>query len=187
MSDSPKRGGESDKRPSHRSIPRGIEVLVKKASVDAAFCELLLDKRALAASEIGLELSPAEIATLNSVPRSQIEQIIRNTKVPDEHRRVFLGKIAAAMLALLGFGLSSCSTEDLEEHKYRRRAPGGISPRDHPPVGGIRPAGAGPDDPPGHRSPSDSKTSAPEGKDFSGSDAEKDRSKGSALDKESSK
>jgi hypothetical protein len=185
MSDSSKRYG-NDTRP-HRGIPRGIEVLVKKASVDPPFRELLLEKRALAASEIGLELSPAEIATINSVPRAQIEQIIRNTTVPDEHRRVFLGKIAAAMLALIGFGLSGCSTEDLEEHKYRRRAPGGISPRDHPPVGGIRPAGAGPDDTPGHRSPSDSKASAPEGKGSSRADAEKESLKGDAADKESSK
>ena len=90
-------------------IPRGIEILVKKASVDPGFREILLEKRAAAAAEIGLELSPAEATTLNSVPQSQIEQIIENTIVPDEHRRVFLGKTAAAMLAvlgLLGLGLS---------------------------------------------------------------------------------
>jgi hypothetical protein len=93
-------------------IPRGIEVLVKKASIDPAFRQALLEKRASAAAEIGLELSAGEAAMLNSVPQSQIEQIIENTTVPDEHRRVFLGKAAGAMLAVigLGLGLSSCAT-----------------------------------------------------------------------------
>ena len=39
-------------------IPRGIEVLVKKASVDPRFCDTLLRRRADAAKEIGLELDP---------------------------------------------------------------------------------------------------------------------------------
>ncbi len=55
----------------------GIEILVKKASVDSKFRELLPEKRAADAAEMGLELSVAEVATLNSVPRAQIEQIIR--------------------------------------------------------------------------------------------------------------
>jgi hypothetical protein len=140
MSDPSERGGKisseikPEKRPAQRGIPRGIEVLVKKASVDPAFRELLLEKRALAASEIGLELSAAENAILNSLPRTQIEQIIANTTVPDEHRRVFLGKIAAAMLALIGFGISGCSSDvqelldDLRGDKGRRF--GGIRPDD---------------------------------------------------------
>jgi len=87
-------------------IPHGIEVLVKKASVDRAFRQVLLEKRAEAAREIDLPLSSAEVATLNAIPRAQIEQIIEKITVPDEHRRVFLGKMAAAMLAVLGIGLS---------------------------------------------------------------------------------
>ena len=87
-------------------IPRGIEVLMKKASVDPEFRQTLLDKRARAADEIGLELSDVETAMLNGVPGSQIEKIIENTTVPDEHRRVFLGKIGTAMVAVLTLGLS---------------------------------------------------------------------------------
>lgn len=90
------------------TIPRGIDVLVKKASVDPEFRVRLLEERAEAAREIQLELSRAEAAMLNTVPRDQIERIIEKTTVPDEHRRVFLGKIGAAMLAVLGFGLSGC-------------------------------------------------------------------------------
>jgi hypothetical protein len=83
-------------------IPRGIEVLVKKASVDAQFCERLLDQRGDAAAEIGLELDPAERAMLNAIPRQQLAQLIQQTVVPVEQRRVFLGRAAAAMLAVLG-------------------------------------------------------------------------------------
>lgn len=87
--------------------PHGIEVLVKKASVDPAFRQKLLDNRAAAAHEIELELSAVETAMLNSVPRSQIEKIIENTTVPDEQRRAFLGKMGAVMVAVLGLELSA--------------------------------------------------------------------------------
>lgn len=93
-----------------QGIPRGIEVLIKKASVDAEFRTLLLEKRSEAAAEIDLDLSAAEAATLNAVPRAQIEKIIENAKVPDEQRRVFLGKIGAAMLAFLGLALPGCDS-----------------------------------------------------------------------------
>jgi len=82
-------------------IPRGIEVLVKKASVDADFKRLLLDRRARAAEEIGLELSPSEAAMLNAVPVAQLEAIIAQTVVSPMTRAAFLGRAAAAMLAAL--------------------------------------------------------------------------------------
>jgi hypothetical protein len=115
----------------HRDIPRGIEVLVKKASVDPAFREVLLEKRAETAAEIGLDLSAAEAAMLNAVPRAQIEQIIENTTVPDEHRRAFLGRVAAAMLALVAVSLTGSSAEGSDLS--------GRSPLDERRVGGIRP------------------------------------------------
>jgi len=83
-------------------IPKGIEVLVKKASVDPAFKALLLERRAGAAQEIGLELDVAETMMLAAVPAGQLEAIIARTDVPQEHRRAFLGHAAAAMLAAIG-------------------------------------------------------------------------------------
>lgn len=90
-------------------FPLGIEVLLKKASVDREFRKALVEKRSAAAAEIGLDLSPSEAAVLDTVPRSHIEKIIDRTTIPDEHRRVFLGKVAAAMLALLGIPLPAAS------------------------------------------------------------------------------
>lgn len=81
------------------NIPRGIEVLIKKASVDLEFRKVLLDKRAEAAHEIGLQLSEAETKMLTSIPPEQLEAIIENTKVKQEHRKIFLGKVGNVMLA----------------------------------------------------------------------------------------
>ena len=81
------------------AIPRGIEVLIKKASVDPEFRRLLLEKRAEAAKEIELELTEAERNTLSSIPAEQLEKIIDNTKVQPEHRAIFLGNVGKLMLA----------------------------------------------------------------------------------------
>jgi hypothetical protein len=83
-------------------IPRGIEVLVKKASVDPAFRALLLARRSAAAGEIGLLLAPAEAMMLDHVPQAQLEAIINRTKVDPSRRNAFLSKAAGVMLAALG-------------------------------------------------------------------------------------
>jgi acyl carrier protein len=118
-------------------FPQGIEVLVKKASVDAEFKALLLAERAEAAEAIGLGLEPEEAAMLAAVPAAQLEAIIGQTTVPQEHRRAFLGKAAAAMLAALaatdaglasgGIGLKGIQPD---------RPPKSPNPRE---VRGIRP------------------------------------------------
>ena len=89
-------------------IPRGIEVLVKKASVDPQFKALLLARRDAAAEEIDLKLDPAEAMMLRAVPAEQLETIIAGTKVDPGSRRAFLGKAAAAMLAAIGVSQVGC-------------------------------------------------------------------------------
>jgi hypothetical protein len=103
-------------------VPRGVEILVKKAAVDAEFKTLLLEKRAAAAEAIALELDPAEEAMLAAVPRGQLEAIIANTKVSPALRPSFLGYAATVMLAALGAAAVGCN---------------GGGPE--PPVEGIRP------------------------------------------------
>jgi len=86
----------------HRSpASRGIEVLIKKASVDLPFASLLLEDASAAADAIGLELTPGELAMLQSIPAQHLATTIANTEVPPQRRRVFLGKAAAVMLATL--------------------------------------------------------------------------------------
>jgi len=84
------------------AIPRGIEVLVKKAAVDEEFRRLLLDDPNQAAMSIELELEPVESAMLKTFPKEQLAVIIDKTEVPQLHRRAFLGQSAATMVALLG-------------------------------------------------------------------------------------
>jgi len=83
-------------------VPRGVEVLVKKAAVDPAFKKILLEKRAAAAEAIALKLEPAEAAMLDAVPDAQLEAIVANTKVSAKLRPAFLGYAAGVMLAALG-------------------------------------------------------------------------------------
>ena len=96
---------------SNSAVPRGIEVLVKKASVDPEFREVLLEQRSGAAKEIALALEPAEEAVLNTIPREQLLGVIGRTVVPVEQRRAFLGRVAVAMLAALGVGVVGCRQE----------------------------------------------------------------------------
>ena len=106
-----------------RGTPRGLEVLLKKASVDAEFRALLLEKRvAWPATTIALELDPAEAAMLDSMPREQLEAIVRRTRVPEEDRRVFLGKVASVMLAALGAGVSRLRESTLRTPYQRHPA-----------------------------------------------------------------
>ncbi len=97
-------------------IPRGIEVLVKKAAVDAEFKAVLIDLRADAAKAIDLALDPAEAAMLRAIPASQLEAIVSSTRVDAKLRPALLGKAAAVMIAALGAGGIGCGpmTVDLD-------------------------------------------------------------------------
>jgi len=90
------------------AIPRGVEVLVKKASVDPKFKKLLLETRAAAAEAIALVLEPAEAAMLDAVPEAQLEAIVANTKVSAKLRPAFLGYAAGVMLAALSTAVIAC-------------------------------------------------------------------------------
>ncbi len=116
-------------------VPRGIEVLVKKAAVDPEFRSLLLAERGQAARSIGLELSAAESMMLSAVPAAQLRSIIGATTVPQAYMPAFLGKVAAVMLAALGVVQAGC-----DDNKGQ---PAGIRPEDMPkdnPATASRPA-----------------------------------------------
>ena len=114
------------------TIPRGIEVLIKKAAVDPEFRELLFEQRGAAATAIELELDPAENAMLSAIPREQLAQIVSQTTVPLEQRRVFLGRLAVAMLAVLSVGIAGCGSKSETGGTF------GTQP-DRPPKGYVRP------------------------------------------------
>jgi hypothetical protein len=89
-------------------VPRGIEVLIKKAAVDPDFRTELTEKRSGAADLIGLKLGDAEAAMLDGIPAEQLAAFIANAKVSPKLRPVFRGYAAAAMLAALGVAVAGC-------------------------------------------------------------------------------
>jgi len=127
-------------------IPRGIEVLVKKAAVDPDFKQILMERRAKAADEIGLKLEPTEATMLAAVPAKQLETLIANTKVSEVSRAAFLGRAATVMLAALGaVAVQGCSTRGTqpslppkkgqEKEKDTQKDP----PPEAPQSAGVRP------------------------------------------------
>ncbi|MGD8718952.1 MAG: TonB family protein [Candidatus Zixiibacteriota bacterium] len=106
--------------PAAREVPRGVEVLIKKAAVDPAFKRLLFEKRAEAARAIGLELTPEEAAILAAAPLPQLEQIVSSTYVDPEARPAFLSNVGRLMLAALGGTLVLCQGND-----FNATSPGG--------------------------------------------------------------
>jgi hypothetical protein len=127
-------------------IPRGIEVLIKKAAVDLEFKALLLEKRDEAAREIGLALDPAEAMMLKAAPADQLEAIIARTTVAPSVRSAFLGRAAAVMLVALGAGaVTGCQQEQSGAPSSGQPAatqssePATPTPPAQPPTDGIRP------------------------------------------------
>lgn len=105
------------------SVPRGIEVLIKKASVDKGFYNLLLAERSRSAKRIRLELDPSETMMLDGIPEPQLITIINNTRVKEKHIPAFMGYAAAAMLTALGVTSVACNSED--DFRYQTK---GIDP-----------------------------------------------------------
>jgi hypothetical protein len=120
-------------------VPRGIEVLVKKAAVDAEFRELLLAQRGRAAASIELKLDPDESAMLSIIPQQQLARIVDQTEVGTDLRPAFMGRAAAVMLAALGTSLASGGS------------PAGAQPASSTPAAPVsqaQPAGIPPPPPP---------------------------------------
>jgi general secretion pathway protein G len=94
-------GGRSAAHRETGEIPRGIEVLLKKAKVDAPFRERCLRDPLAAAAEIELQLTESERKILATTPKTLLRPMIDNTFVPRHHVPTFLRKSSAAMLALV--------------------------------------------------------------------------------------
>ena len=93
------------------AIPRGIEILLKKAAIDESFRKTFLGDRLNAADAIGLTLQPVEAAMLKAIPDSALESMIAAAKVQPRIRQAFMGYTAAVMLAALT-AASAGSTQD---------------------------------------------------------------------------
>jgi hypothetical protein len=84
-----------------RNQPRGLELLMKKAAVDAEFKQKLISGRSIFAAAIGVPLDPAEKGMLDAMPASQLEQLVSLTPVAEPQRSLLKTASAAALVALL--------------------------------------------------------------------------------------
>ena len=105
------------------NIPRGMEILLKKASVDPAFKSRLMEQRSDVAAEIRLELTPAEKMMVDSIPATHLESIIANTKVNSKLVPALLTGTAAVILVAMGIhAVSGCASEqERQEQQYQEQ------------------------------------------------------------------
>lgn len=85
-----------------RQVPRGIEVLLKKAAIDPDFRALLLSQRSKVSESISLKLDETEATVIDTLPEKSLAVMIERAEVPHSQRKAFLGCVAATMLAALG-------------------------------------------------------------------------------------
>jgi hypothetical protein len=84
-----------------RNQPRGLELLMKKAAVDAEFKQKLITGRSTFAAEIGVPLDHAEQGMLDAMPTPHLEQLVALTPVAEPQRSLLKTASAAALVALL--------------------------------------------------------------------------------------
>jgi len=94
-------GGRPQAQKSMRSnIPRGLELLIKRASVDPEFKTALVQKRIKLLNELGICLDETEKSILECVPSDHLTRMIDATEVPPAQRKAISSGSVAAMLAL---------------------------------------------------------------------------------------
>lgn len=95
--------GASGNKP---GIPRAMELLIKRAAIDADFRHRLLSERASLADQLAIPLDASERAMLSSIPEKQLSAIISGTRVPESQKGLLLGSPATMLLLLaqLTFG-----------------------------------------------------------------------------------
>jgi hypothetical protein len=105
-------GRSADSLPAGNSR-RGIEILLKKASVDGDFAKVLLESPDDAARLISLDLRDSERLILANTPRGTLQTMIRNTTVKRHQLSAFKSLSASLMLAaILAVGGTACDCED---------------------------------------------------------------------------
>ncbi|GAB4284088.1 MAG: hypothetical protein Kow0029_30520 [Candidatus Rifleibacteriota bacterium] len=82
-------------------IPRGLELLIKKASADDSFKNELLIKKEKLIDELNLALDISEKAMLAAVPTEHLRKMIEATELPQSQKKALAKVSTAAMVALV--------------------------------------------------------------------------------------
>jgi hypothetical protein len=85
-------------------IPSGIEQLLAMAAVDERFALALRRDRGSAVDASGVDLSSTEAGILDAVDEASLERMVASVgaTMAEQDRRAFLGRSAAALVALFG-------------------------------------------------------------------------------------
>lgn len=95
--------------------PRGLEILVKKAAVDADFKNQLLSKREAFAREHSIPLDPTEESMLASTSEEQLKNMIEHTTVPETQRSYLMKASIVAIVALIAqLNVSPANADSLQ-------------------------------------------------------------------------
>lgn len=140
-------GNERDLQP----IPVGIEHLLAMAAVDAEFAATLYRDRRGAVEASGVQLTPTEEGILAAVDAATLEQMVANvgSSIPEPDRRAFLGRSAAALLALASGGVAAAAgCEDHVVVKGIRPQRPATGPKPPPPTPPAPPPKPDPSAPP---------------------------------------
>ncbi len=152
-------------------VPVGIEQLMAMAAVDPDFAEALYVDQESAVAASGVELTATERGILAATPEPALRQMVGNVggAIPDEERRAFLGRSAAALLALVGgvlpLGASGCDqkVKGIQPDKPPPNVPDQPKTKAvKPPPEPMPPTGIRPDRPPKPATVPDAGRPAPE-------------------------
>jgi hypothetical protein len=105
-------GGRSNSDTNHDLFPRGIEILIKKASCDRKFKKKLLKDPLKAADILSLELNENEKKIITETSKSLLKSMIKKTNIKKRHENAFMTKSASVMLSALLAGDISCDLID---------------------------------------------------------------------------
>jgi len=106
-------GGRSADNTPVANSPRGVEILLKKASVDEEFAKILLASPEEAARLISLDLKDSERRILLNTPASTLQTMIRHTTVKRHQLSAFKTLSASLMLAaIVAIGTTGCDCGD---------------------------------------------------------------------------
>ena len=142
---SPRRTIVGGRPPENRSelppVPTGLQSLLRMASVDAEFCERLIQRRSEMADAAGVVLTTSERGMLQAVSEKQLRDMAQGLPAPAVDRRDFLRQSArAAVLVLGGAALSGCSQKNTKKETPPARkkvnemqTEGGADPHTPPP------------------------------------------------------
>ncbi len=112
----PVRRSEKDEA-TPRTLPTGLQRLLRLASLDDRFLDLLVERRAAAADAAGVPLTSGEIRVLGAAEEPQIRAMARQAAPADRDRREILRELAAATVLVLTGGTAlalGCRKDDDE-------------------------------------------------------------------------